>query len=162
MPITIPEELGAIGAERDAIMADMAEAIIPPAEKPYNVKTLEALAKALKRIADMLGVELEVEAYTEPSTTLDPQVQQFLLMIDRAAEDYGQPLPVDLEDLKSDSQLTTITAGLMELAADKGFADFLAGEPEEDMGGVEIEITRGRDGDEEEDVEEFDFASRMR
>ena len=80
MPITIPEELEDIGAERDALMADAAEAIIPPAESPYNVKAMEALSDALKKIADVLGVELEVEEYTEAATVLDPQVQQFLLM----------------------------------------------------------------------------------
>ena len=157
MPITVPEELAAIGAERDALMADAAEAIIPPAESPYNVKALEALAAALKKIAGLLDVELEIEAYTEPSTTLDPQVQQFLLMIDAAAEDYGQPLPVDLESLKSDAELTTITAALMQLAEDKGFAEFLAGEEEAPVGAVEIEITGPAAGD-----EDFDFASRMR
>ena len=156
MPITIPEELEDIGAERDALMADAAEAIIPPAESPYNVKAMAALSDALKKIADVLGVELEVEEYTEAATVLDPQVQQFLLMIDRAAEDYGSPLPVDLEELKSDAELTTITAALLELAADDGFADFLAGEPAEGDQ-VEIEIS----GPGAMAGEDFDFAGRM-
>tara|TARA_R110000824_G_scaffold142704_1_gene309948 strand:- start:341 stop:811 length:471 start_codon:yes stop_codon:yes gene_type:complete len=156
MPITIPDELADIGAERDALMADAAEAIIPPAESPYNVKAMEALSDALKKIAAVLGVELEVEEYTEATTVLDPQVQQFLLMIDRAAEDYGSPLPVDLEALKSDAELTTITAALLELAADDGFAEFLAGEPE-DGDQVDIEISGpGPAAD-----EDFDFAGRM-
>ena len=156
MPITIPEELEDIGAERDALMADAAEAIIPPAESPYNVKAMEALSDALKKIADVLGVELEVEEYTEAATVLDPQVQQFLLMIDRAAEDYGSPLPVDLEELKSDAELTTITAALLELAADAGFAEFLAGEPPE---GDQVEIEISGPGPMVE--EDFDFAGRM-
>jgi len=87
---------------------------------------------------------------------LDPQVQQFLLMIDRAAEDYGSPLPVDLEALKSDAELTTITAALLELAADEGFAEFLAGEPGENDQ-VEIEIS----GPGPVVEEDYDFAGRM-
>ena len=154
MPITIPEELEDIGAERDALMADAAEAIIPAAETAYNVKAMEALSASLKAIADLLGVELVIEAYTEPSTTLDPQVQQFLLMISQAADDYGQPLPIALEELKGDTELTTITAHLVELAKDEAFAEFLAGEPEE--GEVEIEISGPGPM-----VEEFDFAGRM-
>lgn len=156
MPITIPEELEDIGAERDALMADAAEAIIPPAESPYNIKAMEALSDALKKIAAVLGVELEVSEYTEAATVLDPQVQQFLLMIDRAAEDYGSPLPVDLEELKSDAELTTITAALLELAGDDGFAEFLAGEPGENDQ-VEIEIS----GPGPMVEEDYDFAGRM-
>ena len=75
-----------------------------------------------------------------------------------AASDYGKPLPVDLEDIKGDSELTAITAALTQLASDKAFAEFLDAPVEEEV--IEEETVIEPDGEEEE--EEFDFAQRMR
>ena len=150
-----PAEIMEVADERDGLIDEQIDGIIPPAETPYNVKVLNALAEAIGSIAKMMGVEVEVESYGEPTTTLDPDVARFLFMIDQAASDYGQPLPVKLSDIKGDAELTTITAHLKKLLSDDGFKDFLMGEDEGDMK-VEVEVERGP-RDEQEDL----FMSRM-
>ena len=152
-----PDELMERADEQDALVDEQVSAIIPPAETPYNVKVLDALASAISDISKMMGIEVEVESYGEPTTTLDPDVARFLFMIDQAARDYGQPLPVALDEIRGDAELTTITAHLKKLAADEAFKDFLMGE-EEDMGETEIdiEVKRGPK-DEQDDM----FMSRM-
>jgi len=101
---------------------------------------------------------LEPESYTEPAARLDPDVVRFLAMYAAAAEDYGQPLPVALDMIRGDRELTAITAHLMKLAKDAKFAAFLDAPADEADTEVRIEVRPG-----EEEVEEnFDFASRMR
>jgi hypothetical protein len=83
---------------------------------------------------------------------------RFLAMFEQAAEDYGQPLPVALDQIKGDRELTAITAHLMKLAQDSGFSDFL----DSPMDEAEVKIEIRGDGEDMEEEEEFDFASRMR
>jgi hypothetical protein len=92
---------------------------------------------------------------------MDADVARFLAMMATAASDYGKPFPVELEDIKGDSELTAITAALTQLAADKAFAEFLDAPVEEEV--IEEEAVIMPDGEvEEEEEEEFDFAKRMR
>ncbi len=163
MPIVtameMPAELAEAAEDRDLLLDEVGDAMIPPARTPYNAKALDALASAVQSIASIMGIEIEIEPYDGPETELDPDIQRFLLMMDAAARDYGKPFPVALTELRSDQELTAITAHLMALADDAAFAEFLA-EPEEDFDavGVEVEITP----DEEEiEEEEFDFAARI-
>jgi hypothetical protein len=79
-------------------------------------------------------------------------------MFAQAAEDYGQPFPVALDMIKGDRELTAITAHLMKLAKDAKFAEFL----DQPMDEAEVRIEIRGDGDDMEEEEEFDFASRMR
>ncbi len=108
----------------------------------------------------MMGIPVEIEAYSEPTTRIDEDVARFLFMASKAAEDYGKPFPVKLEDIKGDNQLTTITAHLKMLASDDGFKEFLMGEDEgDDEGGeVEIEIRQEKPSGDADDL----FMSRMR
>jgi len=152
-----PDELMEVADERDALVDEQVDEIIPAAESPYNVKVLDALASAIAAISKLMGIEVEVESYNEPTSRLDPDVARFLFMIDQAAKDYGSPLPVDLKDIKGDKELTAITAHLKNLVSDKGFKDFLMGGDEPQDMDVEIEVKRG-DMDESDDF----FMERMR
>jgi hypothetical protein len=165
MPITMkgdyPEEIGQIGAERDALMNDAMDSIMPPLDKPINAKVLNALAKAINAVSKVMGIEVEIEQYDE-ATTLDDDVARFLMMMSTAAEDYGKPFPVALDAIRGDSEITAITAHLMDLARDPKFKAFLE-EPMEGETEVEIKVSRDMDDDEEmeDEDEDFDFASRM-
>ena len=156
---TAPLELMEVADERDAMIDDQVEAIIPPAEQPFNVKVLSALADAIATIASMMGMDVEVESYQEPTTRLDPDVARFLFMMDKAAKDYGKPLPIALDAIKGDNELTTITAHLRRLATDDEFKEFLRGEDRGDVD-VEVEVTRAGGARPMKEADEL-FMSRM-
>ena len=141
----------------DAIGAELMD-LIPAPDSPYNVKALDALAKALSSMGKVMGIDIEAESYSEPMARLDPDMVRFLAMFAQAAEDYGQPFPVALDMIKGDRELTAITAHLMKLAKDSKFAEFL----DQPIDEAEVRIEIRGDGDEMEEEEEFDFASRMR
>tara|TARA_R100001510_G_C7580020_1_gene153361 strand:+ start:167 stop:634 length:468 start_codon:yes stop_codon:yes gene_type:complete len=131
--------------------------LIPAPDSPYNVKTLNQLAKAVVGVARLMGVEVEAEEYNEPEARIDGDLARFLAMIATAAEDYGQPLPVALEDIKGDRELTAIAAHLMRLSKDKDFEAFLM----EPIASVDLSVSASPDGMEMREEETFDFASRM-
>ena len=158
-PSDMPRELADLARDRDELVDAELDEMIPTAERPYNVRTLDALARAVQRVAKMFGIEAELEEYTEPSVRLDDDLARFLFMLEAAAGDYGAAFPVKVSELKGDKELTLVTAHLMELAADEDFKRFLEGEGDDERAEVEIEIRR--DGDEME-RESFDFGSRMR
>jgi len=78
-------------------------------------------------------------------------------MISAAADEYGQPMPVKLEDIKGDRELTALTAAIKRLAADADFQAFL----DEEIPDAEPD-TELPDEDEMTEEAEFDFAARMR
>ena len=163
MPITavteIPPDLADAAEDRDLLMDEAAEALIPPARTPYNAKALEALASAVQSIASLMGVEIEVAPYDGPEVQLDPDIQRFLMMMDSAARDYGKPFPVALEELRSDKELTAITAHLMALADDAAFAEYLSAEEEPVEVAVDVEVGPVEEVSEEE--EDAFFAGRI-
>ena len=160
MPMTpksakMPVELMALSEESDDALSEGLIALIPAPERPYNPKVVSALSNAVASAAKLMGVDVMAETYLKPVTELDPDLVRFLAMITKAADDFGQPLPVRLEDIKGDAELTALTAGLIKLARDRDFKAFLAEEaPEPEMEQTE-EV-------ESENAEPFNFASRMR
>ena len=155
----MPAELFDLAAEQDDLIADEAADLIPPPTSPYNAKVLTALSKALAAVGRVMGLDLTPETYKEAEARLAPEVARFLMMMAAAAEDYGQPLPVAMDDIKGDRELTAITAHLMRLAKDKGFSDFLDAPADEEVTDVQIEVSPAGVTVDEED---FDFSSRMR
>jgi len=156
-PADIPADLAAVAMDSDAVIEDELAGLIPAPDSPYNARVLTALAKAISDAAKVMGLDLEPITYSEPEVRLEPEVVRMLAMLAAAADDYGQPFPVTLEQIKGDRELTAITAHLLKLAKDKGFADFLDMPSE---GEVEVEIKAGPA--EVEVAEDFDFAGRMR
>jgi hypothetical protein len=138
----VPEELKMETDAMDESVGEELASMTPPPERPFSPKVMTALASAISAVLGAMGIEAEVETYTEPVPQLDPDEVRFLAMLTAAAADYGKPLPVTPDKIRSDSDLTAITAALRELAKDSGFADFL-GQPEgDDMGedGTEVEV----------------------
>jgi hypothetical protein len=106
-------------------------------------------------------MSVEAEKYSGPVEALDPDMVRFLGMVSAAAEDFGKPLPIRLEEIRDEAALTRITAALRDLAADEDFREFLNGEAEaEPMTETEVavEVTAPPVAVEED----FDFAGRMR
>ena len=158
---SIPDDLRMAAEASDAEVEMMLVDLIPAPDKPYSPKVVTALANAIAAVAKVMGLDLKPEPYTGPVMELDPEVVRFLAMMDAAAKDYGSPLPVPLDAVKGDKELTVITAHLMGLAKDREFKDFLNMPIEEDEEGMETEVEiKVKPGMEED--EEFDFASRMR
>jgi len=160
-PAGMPADLAAIAEDQDALIGDEMAALVPPPERPYSAKVYSALTKAIAKAAQVMGLDLTPEAYTEAVPEMDADVARFLAMMAAAASDYGKPFPVELEDIKGDSELTAITAALTQRAGDKGFAEFLDAPVEGEE--VTEEVEELPDGEViQEEEEDFDFAKRMR
>jgi len=160
-PQGMPADLAALAEEQDAVIGDEMAALVPRPERPYSAKVYTALAKAIAKAAKVMGLDLTPETYSGPVEEMDADVARFLAMMAAAADDYGKPFPVELSDIKGDSELTAITAALLDLGRDKAFAEFLdaPAEPSE----VIEEKTVMPDGEVEEEEEEvYDFSQRMR
>jgi hypothetical protein len=162
MPDTdIPPDLLAAAEETDAMIGDELAALIPPFEKPINVRVMDSLAKAIVAAGKVMGMEIVPDKYTEPVTELDPDLVRFIAMLGAAAEDYGKPLPSP-DELRTEQDLTRLTAAIMELTKDPEFSEFLdmpadGGDEDVDVD-INIEAPMPGGGAMEED---FDFASRM-
>jgi hypothetical protein len=158
----MPDDLRMAAEASDAEVAMNLAGLIPTPDKPYSPKVVTALAQAIAAAAKIMGLDLKPSPYTEPVAELEPDMVRFLAMMDAAAKDYGSPLPIALDAIKGDRELTVITAALMQLAKDRDFKDFLNMPIEEEEGPeTEVEV-KVKPGMKEEDEEEYDFASRMR
>lgn len=159
---SMPQDLRMAAEASDAEVESALAGLIPAPDKPYSPKVVTSLAQAIAAVAKVMGLDLKPEPYTGPVVELEPEVVRFLAMVDAAAKDYGSPLPVALDAVKGDKELTVITAHLMGLAKDSKFKDFL-NMPMEEEEGMETEVeVKVKPGMEEEDKGEYDFASRMR
>jgi len=151
-PKGMPPEMMEVAEESDMVF----EGAIPQPEKPFSPKTAENLAKALVGVAKVFGLPpMELAPYSGPVTELAPEVVQTLMMVSEAAKDYGSPLPVSLDQIKSDNDLVAIAAHITALARDPDFKEFLKSSEEESEGEYE-------EAEEETDEKPFDFASRMK
>jgi len=154
----IPPEFADLAEQEDAMVGETLTAVVPPPEKPYNKRVMTALTMAIAEVASLMGLDLGAGEYTGPTDAMDPEMVRFLAMIGAAAEEYGKPLPVKLEEIRGDSELTAITAAIKKLASDADFKEFLSEEVPESEPDTELPDEGGMT----EEVEEFDFASRMR
>ena|GEM_PF-6227955 len=152
----IPDELRMAAEASDDEVGEGFMVLIPTPERPYSAKVATALAKAIAEVARVMGLELQPDPYDGPVPELDPDVARFLAMVSAAADDYGKPLPIALEAIKGDKELTVLTAALMQLAKDKEFKNFM------NMPIEEEEVTAEATPEGMDEEVEFDFASRMR
>lgn len=152
----MPPDLMAATEQADAAVGDELAGLVPPPEKPYSPRVVTALAQAVAKLLAQVGIEgVEVETYTGPVPSLEPDDVRFLAMLAQMAADYGQPLPVGLGQIRGDSELTAITAHLTGLASDPGFKAFL--DEDQAMGeelaqglGPDDELDAAMDGEGEE------------
>ena len=155
-PNGMPDELMEAAEATDDLIGDELAGLIPPFERPIGTRVMDSLAKAVADASALMGMELEVEKYTEPTEELDADLVRILSMLGAAAEDYGSPLPPP-DSLRSEQDITRLTAAIIELSKDDGFAEFLDMGADEDGEAPET----GEDEDEDDEDEDFDFASRM-
>jgi hypothetical protein len=156
VPMDMPPDLAAAATASDDMIGGELGALIPPPEKPYNPRVMTSLAKAIAEVMSAMGVEMTPEPYTGPVAQFGEDEARFLTMIEAAAADYGQPLPVGVAELKGDAELTTLTAALSQLAQDAEFIAFLdEGAEPEPMAEEEVAVDEMEDEmDEEEPMEE--------
>lgn len=159
----IPADLLAAAEESEGMVEDELAGMVEPFDRPVSPKVMNALAKAIAAGAKVMGFEVVPDRYTEPVAELEPAVVRMLGMLAAAASDYGKPFPVDVGDIRTEQDLTAITAAILELSKDKDFSAFLDvpaddAEPEANVAiGIEVSEPDGED-----EMEDFDFASRMR
>jgi hypothetical protein len=149
-PQGMPGDLAALAEEQDAVIGDEMAALVPRPERPYSAKVYTALTKPL-RSSQGDGAGPHTRELQRTVEEMDADVARFLAMMAAAADDYGKPFPVELGDIKGDSELTAITAALLP-GKDKGFAEFLDAPAEPDE--VIEEETIMPDGEMEEEEEE--------
>ena len=154
---SLPPEFEELAAGEDDIIGESLAVVVPVPEKPYTAQVVTALGRAIVQAAQLLGLDLGEGEYTEPEEALDPEMVRFLAVLSSAAEEYGAPLPVSLEDIRGDKELTALTAALMSLARDRDFRDFLAQPMAEEEAPTELPEEEA-----EEEAEDFNFAARMR
>lgn len=159
VPMDMPPDLAAAATASDDMIGAELGALIPPPEKPYNPRVMTSLAKAIAEVMSAMGVEMAPEPYTGPVAQFGEDEARFLTMIEAAAADYGQPLPVGIAELKGDAELTTLTAALSQLAQDPEFIAFLdeGAEPEptaEAVAEEEVAVDEMDEMDETEPMEE--------
>jgi hypothetical protein len=156
VPMDMPPDLAAAATASDDMIGGELGALIPPPEKPYNPRVMTSLANAIAEVMSAMGVEMTPEPYTGPVAQFGEDEARFLTMIEAAAADYGQPLPVGVAELKGDAELTTLTAALSQLAQDAEFIAFLdEGAEPEPMAEEEVAVDEMEDEmDEEEPMEE--------
>lgn len=158
---SLPGQFEELAESEADIVGETLAVVVPVPEKPYSAAVMTGLGRAIVQVAKLLGLELGEGEYTEDVGAMDPEMVRFLAVLSQAAEEYGAPLPVTLEQIKGDQELTAITAALMALANDRDFRDFLAQvEPDaiEEGPGMDLPDMMA----EPEEVEVFDFAARMR
>lgn len=156
----LPPEFEELAGQEDEIIGETLMVVVPPPDKPYSKRVLTGLAMAIAEVAGMMGLDLGAGEYDGPTEAMDPEMVRFLAMIGAAADEYGKPLPVALEDIKGDRELTAITAAIKGLLSDPEFQAFLEQEIPDAEPDTELPDMGGEDEDVE--VEEFDFAARMR
>lgn len=157
VPTDMPPDLAAAATASDDMIGGELGALIPPPEKPYNPRVMTSLAKAIAEVMSAMGVEMTPEPYTAPVAQFGEDEARFLTMIEAAAADYGQPLPVGVAELKGDAELTTLTAALSQLAQDPEFIAFLdEGAEPEPMAEEEVAVDEMAEMDEAEPMEEME------
>ena len=163
MPLTaktpkMPDDLAMSTAEADDMMGAELSMAMPKPDRPYSGKVVTNLAKAVAELVGLMGVELVPEPYPGAVEALGEDEVRFLSMLEAAAAEYGQPFQMPLSAIKGDAELTALTAYLVQLAADQGFADFLNEgvdtDAEQEEGGMEEE-------EEEMPADDDFFASRV-
>lgn len=156
----LPPELLIVVEDADQSLGENLSSSIPTPDKPFNAKVISSLAQALTGLTKLMGGAAEFEAYSAPVETVPPDLARFLVMASKAAEDYGQPFPVALEDIQGDRDITAITAHIITLAGDRDFKDWLQEEEEEES--VEEEVMDEEEKDSKgASKKEYDFASRV-
>lgn len=156
----MPAELkkAAMSADDSLEAALMTE--IPAPRRPFSGKVMKNLLDAAAKASMVFGAPVKLEISDAPAARLPGDVVRVLAMMEKAAEDYGNPFPVSLKSAVTDEALIAIAAHLLSLARDPEFKKFLQEEPampEEEMQAEELPVEEmGEEEMPEEDTFEFE------
>jgi hypothetical protein len=156
----MPAELkkAAMSADDSLEAALMTE--IPAPRRPFSGKVMKNLLDAAAKASMVFGAPVRLEISDAPAARLPGDVVRVLAMMEKAAEDYGDPFPVSLKSAVTDEALVAIAAHLLSLSRDPEFKKFLQEEPampEEEMGEEELPVEEMAEEEmPEEDTFEFE------
>ena len=156
----MPENLKAAAMSADDALEAALLTEIPAPRRPFSGKVMKNLIDAAAKASLAFGAPIKLEISDAPAARLPGEVVRVLAMMEKAAEDYGNPFPVSLKAAVSDEALVAIAAHLLSLARDPDFKKFLAEEPtmpSEEMEAEELQVEEEVDeGMTVEDTFEFE------
>jgi len=153
------QEARAIGMAEDQDMASMFQVAAPTGR--FGVGALNSLVGAFNEVLVSMGIPEPYPEFETGQRALPGDLVKGLAMIADATESVGVNNPVDLEDVKDDTDLEMLAGKLMNLAADEDFAAEMVAMPEEE--GIVPDVGGAPMMDEEvvEDDEDALFMQRM-
>ena len=165
-PLVPPPELLAAVEDADVAEAELFTALSPIGD--FSAKALNAFVTGINEVLKFFPGAEAVEGFEEDIADgpLPESLMRTLGMITAAAEDYGKPLPFNIEDLSDDRALKEAAGALMALGTDDAFRAYLrkpqAGiEEEEVVVEEEISVPAPVSPEEEEFDEEELILSRL-
>ena len=161
-PLEIPPELLAVTEEADILEGELFTALSPIGD--YSAKALNVFVTGLNAVGKFFPGAEEVEGIEDDidAGPLPESLMRTLGMVTAAAEDFGDPLIFNIEDLTDDRALKEAAGALMALGDNDAFRAFLrkpqAGIEEEVVEeeiGVPIPVSPEEQGFIEEEDEEL-------
>ena len=143
-PLVVPPELLAASEEADIVEGELFTALSPIGD--FSAKALNVFVTGLNEVLKFFPGSEEVEGFEEDidDGPLPESLMRSLGMVTAAAEDFGDPLIFNIEDLTDDRALKEAAGALMALGTNDAFRAFLrkpqAGIEEEEVV-VEEEIS---------------------
>lgn len=151
----LPRDLKTVATKsNEKVGKGLAEAI-PVPDEPFDRRVYTGFAKALAGVLKRMGLKVEVSSYDKDIREVGPDEARALAMVSAAARDYGEPLPVAMEDLDGDTAMATLAGALTALAGDRDFQDWLKEDEEEE------EVEEVEEEEDVDDTADFNFAGRL-
>ena len=152
------EEGRAIGAQEDMDLDNLFQTAAPTGR--FTATALNSLVGAFNEVLVSMGIPDPYPEFQAGQRALPGDLVKGLAMVADAADSVGIDNPVDLADVKDDTDLEMLAGKLMNLAADEEFAAEMTAMPsEEDAVGAELGVDNepAAPGGDEEDL----FMQRM-
>jgi hypothetical protein len=122
-------EAKAIGMEEDQSMSDLFKASAPTGR--FSAGALNSLVGAFNEVLVTMGIPEPYPEFTSGTRALPGEFVKGLAMVADATTSVGMKSPVDLEDVKDDTDLEMLAGKLMNLASDEEFAEKMTAMPDE-------------------------------
>lgn len=113
-------EARALGEEEDRLNNDLFQTGAPTGK--FSAGALNSLVGAFNEVLVTMGIPEPYPEFTSGTRALPGEFVKGLAMIADATTSVGMKSPVDLEDVKDDTDLELLAGKLMNLAADEDFA----------------------------------------
>ena len=121
-------EARAMGEEEDRLSNDLFQTAAPTGR--FSAGALNSLVGAFNEVLVTMGIPEPYPEFTSGTRVLPGEFVKGLAMVADATTSVGMKSPVDLEDVKDDTDLEMLAGKLMNLAADEEFAEKMTAMPE--------------------------------